>query len=54
MNSFKPNTRGAFIHERFITLEECLRDVDQDVYFDIEVSKSSRPASGTTSRRTKS
>jgi glycerophosphodiester phosphodiesterase len=35
---FKPNTRGDFIQDSFVTLEEALRVVPESTGFDIEIS----------------
>lgn len=36
----KGNTRGNFIHERFVTLEQLLRNLPLNIALNIEISKS--------------
>lgn len=40
---FKPNTRGEFIHDSLVTLEEILGELPEDVGLNIEFSKSASP-----------
>ncbi|PVH90956.1 Glycerophosphoryl diester phosphodiesterase, partial [Periconia macrospinosa] len=35
--SFKPNTRGDFVQDTFATLEDVLRNVPEDIGFDMEI-----------------
>ena len=36
---FKPNTRGDFIQDVFATLEDALRNIPEDIGFDMEISE---------------
>ena len=40
---FKGNTRGDFIHDPFVTLEQLLRDLPSNIPLNIEISKSQAP-----------
>lgn len=40
----KGNTRGDFIHETYVTLEQLLREAPANIALNIEISKSQPPA----------
>lgn len=44
---FKPNTRGEFIHDSLVTLEDILRELPEDVGLNIEFSKPAPTRRGT-------
>jgi len=38
--SFKPNTRGDFVHSTFATLKDVLCNIPKDIGFNMEISMS--------------